>query len=497
MRANPAWRGVRMRTGEVAPDPDSPSRQVTLPASWEDEAAAGLAALLPGSGPAFLTEAAEAWIGPLGWQARQRGLATDLDERLRDLLLRRLAAPSRPLWAGTITDEPPRLVLALSGFHDPHAGLDVPALEAATDTLAVALRLLPAEATLCPAGLDGLLAALGLDYDSQAARDVAACLMALLRGRLQAALADTSGVPPAPSVRQRQPDLLAASPAWPEPPSCVVPGLTEAARAAWDAGRARSHPGGTPHEGGREAGGRDAGRGIALAPAGPAEALLGVEAGGIAPAFAPVTASGRLSRATQARLAASGRSPEAALAALLSGESLFRPASPAAHAAMAAAVAPFLNVPAATGPFLQSGPAPARHVPLPDHHAGLTRRALLGGHRIYLRTAEYADGSLGELAVTLPREGAAFRGLTEAFAQAVSLGLQHGVPLEAFVEAFALTRFGPAGAVEGDPAVTRATSVPDYVVRALAAQYLGRTVPEPEAEEPEPDLPLPLLRLVR
>ena len=91
---------------------------------------------------------------------------------------------------------------------------------------------------------------------------------------------------------------------------------------------------------------------------------------------------------------------------------------------------------------------------------------------------------MGEILVALHKEGAAFRGLMDNFAHAVSLGLQHGVPLERFVEAFTFTRFGPAGAVEGDPAVHAATSLLDYAFRHLAANYLGRhDIPEAEIEE--------------
>ena len=94
------------------------------------------------------------------------------------------------------------------------------------------------------------------------------------------------------------------------------------------------------------------------------------------------------------------------------------------------------------------------------------------------------DGALGEVFIALHKEGAAFRGLMDNFAIAVSLGLQHGVPLEAYVEAFTFTRFGPAGAVEGDPAVAHATSLLDYTFRHLAANYLGRRdIPEAEVEE--------------
>ena len=126
----------------------------------------------------------------------------------------------------------------------------------------------------------------------------------------------------------------------------------------------------------------------------------------------------------------------------------------------------------------------ARRRELPARRAGYTQKAAVGGHRLYLRTGEYDDGTLGEMFVALHKEGAAFRGLMDNFAIAVSLGLQHGVPLEAFVEAFTFTRFGPAGAVEGDPAVAHATSLLDYAFRHLAANYLGRRdIPEAEPEE--------------
>jgi ribonucleoside-diphosphate reductase alpha chain len=128
--------------------------------------------------------------------------------------------------------------------------------------------------------------------------------------------------------------------------------------------------------------------------------------------------------------------------------------------------------------------APAHRRELPGRRSGYTQKASVGGHKLFLRTGEYEDGSLGEIFVALHKEGAAFRGLMDNFAHAVSLGLQHGVPLERFVEAFTFTRFGPAGAVEGDPAVHAATSLLDYAFRNLAANYLGRRdIPEAEIEE--------------
>ncbi|MBP7251886.1 MAG: hypothetical protein KBA75_00210 [Alphaproteobacteria bacterium] len=112
---------------------------------------------------------------------------------------------------------------------------------------------------------------------------------------------------------------------------------------------------------------------------------------------------------------------------------------------------------------------------LPDRRKGYTQKAIVGGHKVYLRTGEYEDGGLGEIFIDMHKEGASFRSLMNNFAIAVSLGLQHGVPLEEFVEAFTFTRFEPSGVVEGNEAIKMATSVLDYVFRELAVSYLGRT----------------------
>jgi ribonucleoside-diphosphate reductase alpha chain len=111
---------------------------------------------------------------------------------------------------------------------------------------------------------------------------------------------------------------------------------------------------------------------------------------------------------------------------------------------------------------------------LPDRRSGYTQKARIGGHKIYVRTGEYDDGSLGEIFLDMHREGAAFRSLMNCFAIAVSLGLQHGVPLEEFVDAFVFTRFEPNGVVTGNPHIRMTTSVIDYIFRELAITYLGR-----------------------
>jgi ribonucleoside-diphosphate reductase alpha chain len=111
---------------------------------------------------------------------------------------------------------------------------------------------------------------------------------------------------------------------------------------------------------------------------------------------------------------------------------------------------------------------------LPQRRKGYTQKALVGGHKVYLRTGEYEDGALAEVFIDMHKEGSAFRSLMNNFAIAISIGLQYGVPLEEFVEAFTFTRFEPAGIVEGNDAIKMATSLLDYIFRELAISYLGR-----------------------
>src|SRR5476651_721995 len=111
---------------------------------------------------------------------------------------------------------------------------------------------------------------------------------------------------------------------------------------------------------------------------------------------------------------------------------------------------------------------------LPQRRKGYTQKAIVGGHKVYLRTGEYEDGRVGEIFVDMHKEGAAFRSLMNNFAIAISIGLQYGVPLEEFVEAYTFTRFEPSGMVEGNDAIKMSTSILDYIFRELAISYLGR-----------------------
>ncbi len=112
---------------------------------------------------------------------------------------------------------------------------------------------------------------------------------------------------------------------------------------------------------------------------------------------------------------------------------------------------------------------------LPQRRKGYTQKASVGGHKVYLRTGEYDDGKVGEIFIDMHKEGAALRSWVNNFAIAISIGLQYGVPLEEFVEAFTFTRFEPSGPVEGNEAIKMSTSILDYIFRELAISYLDRT----------------------
>jgi ribonucleoside-diphosphate reductase alpha chain len=136
--------------------------------------------------------------------------------------------------------------------------------------------------------------------------------------------------------------------------------------------------------------------------------------------------------------------------------------------------APEKAVTPADNPGERAKPAKVRK-PLPYRRNGYTQKAKIGGHSIFIRTGEYADGALGEIFLDMHKEGAAFRSLLNSFAIAVSLGLQYGVPLDEYVDAFTFSKFEPNGVVQGHDYVKMATSVIDYIFRDLGISYLKRT----------------------
>jgi ribonucleoside-diphosphate reductase alpha chain len=111
---------------------------------------------------------------------------------------------------------------------------------------------------------------------------------------------------------------------------------------------------------------------------------------------------------------------------------------------------------------------------MPDRRKGYIQKAAVGGHKVYIHTGEYEDGEVGEVFIDMHKEGAAFRSLMNNFAISVSIGLQYGVPLDEFVDAFVFTRFEPAGRVTGNDSIRSATSILDYIFRELAVSYLDR-----------------------
>ena len=149
-----------------------------------------------------------------------------------------------------------------------------------------------------------------------------------------------------------------------------------------------------------------------------------------------------------------------------------------------------------TGVHAKVSPSQAYHgvnrprFTLPARRRGWTHEARIGGHKVFLRTGEYDDGTLGELFIDLAKEGATLRGILSCFAIAVSKGLQYGVPLEEFVDTFTFHTFEPRGLVEGHANIKMANSIVDYVFRALGLEYLDRRdlvqVPPTDRELPEP-----------
>ncbi len=168
----------------------------------------------------------------------------------------------------------------------------------------------------------------------------------------------------------------------------------------------------------------------------------------------------------------------------------------AAEARAAAAAAELAQLKAAAGQPASmatgASPAPYRRR-LPARRQGFTQEARVAGHKVFLRTGEYEDGTLGEIFIDMHKEGAAYRSMINSFAIAISKGLQYGVPLEEFVETFTFVRFEPQGMVTGHPNIKMATSMIDYVFRVLGLEYLGRTdlvQVQPELEDLLPQGPV-------
>ena len=462
-----SWHGIRQSVFSASAEPDGPTISVKIPAAWGQGAADALAAILPDVERLDIAMAAQAWIAPIAARGATACIRPTLGAELHALLAARRGAPGPATWR----NQPlavPEFTFNLNGFFTPAGDFDTDSLGQAVQLAVMALTLAQPGAHRLSLGftdLNLLLARLGLEYDSTAARDIALLLTGFIGVQADLASASLLARGAAPGYAVTLPELPDGSVV-----ECIIPGLYAATKAAQTAALAlqtRRH---------------ETLLGFPDCPA--VEALLGAGTCNFAPAFSPLDESGTLSLWASHRLAALGLNAEAALAQVLAGVVLFPAPKPAAHAAMHDALAPWV----AQMPARPTAPMPARRAAnrelLPARRTGYTQKASVGGHKLFLSTGEYASGRLGEIFIALHKEGSAFRGLMDAFAIAVSLGLQHGVGLEEFVEAFTFTRFGPAGTVEGDPAVPAATSMIDYVFRNLAVNYLGQTNLAPATPEP-------------
>jgi ribonucleoside-diphosphate reductase alpha chain len=462
-KTDKSWHGIRQTVFAACADPDAPAVNVKIPACWGQEAADGLAAMLPGKSHIDIALAAEAWIAPMAARAETAGISSDLGVELHALLAARRGVPSAGVWQNKVSGQP-GFVFNLNGFLDETGSFDIAGFGAAVRLAVTALTLGTPSAHGLSIGftdLNMLLARLGLDYDSAPARDLAVMLTIFMSAQADIASAGLLARGAAPGY-----PVATAKP----PAECALPGLKEATLSAQEAARAA---GTRRHEA------------LLSFCADPAvEALLGAEVRNFAPSLSPLNTDGRLSLWASQKLTALGLSAEVALAKMLGGEELFVSPRPAAHAAMHDALTPL----GAQMPERPAAPMQARRKStretLPARRSGYTQKVSVGGHKLFLSTGEYGNGRLGEIFIALHKEGSAFRGLMDAFAIAVSLGLQHGVNLEDYIEAFTFTRFGAAGTVEGDPAVLQATSMIDYVFRNLAVNYLGQTNLAPATPEP-------------
>lgn len=450
-RTDKSWHGIKLTPFAAAADPDSPLAHVISPAAWGQQAADALAALFPGRRELHIVTAVNAWVEALTSHADNAEQAQALAHALHHMVSTRRASPSLSVWRQV--PGPAGFVFNPSAYLDDAGGLDIAALGQDVRTAVTALTRSAWHESRLLIGFTDLnlfLARLGLDYGSDQARAVGVTLAAFIGAQVDLASAAQNGV--------GDHKIAAAT----LPTTCVLPALLAATRAAQAEALAlpRRH--------------HNALLGFGAEPE--IEALLGAGQVNFAPALSPLTADGQLAPWAVQSLAVRGLTPEVALAKMLAGEALFALPNLGAHQAMHDALAVLVPAMPARPAAEAVAPAPAtRRESLPTRRRGYTQKVAVGGHKLFLSTGEYQDGRLGEIFIALHKEGSAFRGLMDAFAISVSIGLQHGVGLADYVEAFTFTRFGPAGVVEGDPAVPAATSMLDYVFRNLAVNYLGQT----------------------
>lgn len=508
MNTRHIWNGVRMRNLQAAIDPDASLYSVTMPARWEDQTATAILQLCSSyqleSSSVKTDQIIANWLLPLCNHAANAGIKNWKVSDWETILLNQQACPNQRIWQND-NSQKPAFTINLAAFASTETGFDAHSYRKILQIVIDSIRILykqqfnfinselpfpdlqispkqiPVDSenaksyhniagTVYLTNLDACLAQLGLEYDSIQGRDVACCLTCF------ATLLSTAGCGS---------DYLPLSPDW-----NALPELTTLAKEIWSlASEEKTLP--LPRIE------------TSFSIPGPEDLFLGSEACGLAPIFSPVTEDGHLAISTIARMAKQKLTPESALAATLSGNLILQPPSHQAHCAMHQALIGFttsmpprphpMEYPLASKTILPRG----IREPLPPRHKGITQKASIAGRGLFLRTGEYEDGKLGEISITPLKENAMVKGLLDSLGQAVSIGLQYGVPLKEFVSAFAYSRFGIAGTVEGDPGAIYATSFLDYSFRLLSDVYLKQPLPDApnnlqSDEEKLPMLPLDL-----
>lgn len=485
MKTRHFWNGVRTRNLQAAIDPDASLYSVTIPDRWEDQTATAILQLCSDRQLNASTIQSDRiianWLVPLCDYANKIGIKDWDIKDWENLLLSQQACPNLSIWQHDISQKP-AFTVNLAAFASAETGFDAYSFRKTLKIVIDSLRLLYKQyfnfidselpftefknqntlnapsltsndtaGTLYLTNLDACLAHLGLNYDSNQGRDVACCLACF------ATLLATAGCGA---------DFLPLSPDW-----NALPELALLAKEVWEDASQEIDPPLTKIA-------------TSFSVPGPEDLLLESEACGLAPIFSPITEDGHLAMSTIARMAKQGLTPENALAATLSGKSVIPLPSHQAHYMMYQALAAFVtSMP--SRPHSTDYPLSAKTVlprgirqPLPFRHKGITQKTSIAGRALFLRTGEYADGSLGEISITPSKENAMVKGLLDSLGQAISIGLQYGVPLKEFVSAFAYSRFGVAGTVEGDPGAAYATSFLDYCFRVLSDVYLNEPLPD-------------------
>ncbi|QCE35434.1 vitamin B12-dependent ribonucleotide reductase [Acetobacteraceae bacterium] len=501
------WAGVQMRTLEVEDffDEEREPRKVVFPAVWPDISSYALEQLASASvGTVRLQSEATWWLNLMAPSSEDLS-QNALGDGFIGLLLLRQMAPSVSLWKKDLST-PPAFVIRLSAFVEEgifQASHFLACLEMAAKGLKkvvearsnLSMPLLPIfeegslglfeeertekedeklhseafEASFLLSDLDSALAAMGLEYDSTAGRSAAQGIVVLAK------LASYMG--------EEAFHLL-------EGADSLIPldAPSEMRHAAYEFCTkilcSLQRLGATKKFLDQEKKSSFFLK-VGFSAPNPVDSLLGVEACGLAPIFSPLDEAGQVRNSFTSRLMRQGLTAENALALVVAGEKRFSMPGNQAHLKMREVVKevgcclpPLPNFDVCeVKAKLERG---TRHL-APARKKSVSERVLLDNRDLFFRIGEFEDGTPAELEIHMVKESPLAKGLMECFGQAVSLGLQYGVPLEAYVEQFKYSQFVPFGEVEGGRNIQYATSMMDYIFRSLAELYLGKEIPDHKA----------------